>query len=499
MIFKKPYILLIKYFRLIHFILGLLVIYSIYKCNVFLNFFKDYIKGNLNISGVDLQENMFNSLIFVVPILILVISILLLWLMVKKKKPFRFYLYNSLIFLIIIVILIYIYNYMGVMNQKAVDILIVRTLRDILIIIIFLQSISLLIIFIRTIGFNLKKFEFMSDLNSLELSDDDLEEFEVDFNFDSNERKRKRRKYLRFLKYSYLENKVFIYIILIIILGIIGYIFYRSFNVYNIINKEGKIISTKYYDYSVENTYLINEDTRGSIITNNTLVVVNLKIKSSIYDNIIISNYKLMIGDNSYSMTNKYDKYLKDIGNVYNADFIDNNFREYLFVFEVPNDILNNSMFLVYYDLVGSIKVKLNPIKYDKSLIEGFIGNQIIIEDSSFLINNYEIRDRFTINYDYCFKDECFKSIEYLVPSLNTNYDKNIIKINGIYNDDIMKSSYIEYTIDSNSYISSLESIDSKLKDDNIYYYEVDGRIKNSESIKLVFNTRKCKYVYSLK
>lgn len=500
MIFKKPYILLIKYFRLIHLILGILTSFVIYRINIILKFFNDYLKGITDITGMSLQDNLFDIFIFIIPIIILIVSVLLLWLMLKKKKPFRFYLYNTLVFLLIIGVLIYIYNYVGNMNQKAVDILIVRTLRDILIIIIFLQSISLLIEFIRMIGFDIKNFEFMSDLNALELSDDDLEEFEVDFNFDSNERKRKRRKYLRFLKYSYKENKFFIICVISIILIVFGYLLYKSINVYSVTNREGKIISSSDYEFGIANTYLIREDSRGNLITNDYLVVVNLKIKSSSVDKISSGNFKLVMGDNKYSITNKYDNYLLDLGKVYNNDYINNEFKEYLLVFEIPYDNINKNIYLVVYDLIGDIKVKLKPIEYEQKVMEYKLGDELIIDDNSILINEIEISDKFTINYDYCIKGECFSSIQNIVPSLNTNYDKTIIRIDGNYNNlnDISGIGYLEYVIDNNTYISNLEVI-SGVKNNDYNYFEVNSLIKEASSIRLIFSTRECKYVYNLR
>ena len=506
MILKKPYIILIKYFRLIHLFLGILIIYSIYKINELLRFFDYYLKGHTDISLVNLQDNMFNIMMFIVPILILVISFLLLWLMIKKKKPFRFYLFNFLVFLLIIIALIYIYNYMGIMNQKVVDILIVRSLRDILIILMGLQSISILMVFIRTVGFDIKNFEFMSDLNSLELSDEDLEEFEVDFNFDSNERKRKRNKYLRFLKYSFKENKVFIIFIIFILLGAFGYILYKNINVYSITNKENKIINSKYYDFSVLNSYLVNENSRGYVITDNYLLVVDLKIKSNKLDNIMSGSFKLMIGDNKYNFTNKYDKFLSDIGNVYNNDYINNSFKNYLFVFEIPKDLINSKMYLIYYDDIGTIKVRLNPIKFSKEIKEYKLGEILKIDDNDITIDSFELSDMFINNYKYCNKGSCYDSIQYLVPSLDTNYDKAIIKIIGTYNSDnglygnlgdiISGLSYIEY----DNYFSGLQIInDIKGNNSNIYYFEVNKDIMSADSIKLIFNSRKCKYVYNLK
>ena len=47
MILRKPYAFLIKYFRLIHLFISLLIVYLIYKTNNMYNFFKDYITDDI--------------------------------------------------------------------------------------------------------------------------------------------------------------------------------------------------------------------------------------------------------------------------------------------------------------------------------------------------------------------------------------------------------------------------------------------------------------------
>ena len=79
---------------------------------------------------------------------------------------------------------------------------------------------------------------------------------------------------------------------------------------------------------------------------------------------------------------------------------------------------------------------------YDCSeLREKNVGEEISFKDTfgdvGFTINNFSIADTFTINYDYCIKEnDCIKSKEYLKASLDENFDKTLIKLNVNYKDE---------------------------------------------------------------
>lgn len=513
MILKKPYAILIKYFRIIHLVLSVFIVYSIIKINSLLSFFNNFLSTQDSVIGQNLQGNLFNSLIFVFTILNCIISILLLWLMFKKKKPFRFYLFNSLVCVISLVIFIYSYNFLGKMSATVIDVVNVRVLRDLFIILLSLQSVALLVTFIRTIGFDIKSFEFMKDLQQLEISEEDQEEYEIDFNFDSNERKRKRKKKLRYLKYSYKENKLFINLVIFIIIFLLGFFIYSRFNVYTISQKEGKLISTNYYDMIINNTRLVNTSYNGTKLTDGYLVVVDLSVKTKNSQNrLLVGNFKFQIGDNKYFTTNKYNNHLLDIGNVYNNDILSSEFKNYLLVFEVPKDVVDKDMKLIYYDLNGDIKIKLNPIFDKNDYKEYSLNDEIDVgEYGKVILSAYEIANSFSINYDFCIGDTCHNSVQLLVPSLDKNYDKALVKINGNFtknsssnyvnlSDFIRGLGYIEYEIGGYSYISSIQMINN-IKDNNSndIYFEVNKQVMDADRIKLIFNTRNCKYALNLK
>lgn len=513
MILKKPYAILIKYFRLIHLFILFFSIYSIYNLNILLKFFNNYLTNQESVIGLNLQENLFSFFFFAVLIVLIIISLVLLWLMSKKKKPFRFYLYNFIICLLSLIFIIYVYSFLGKMTVSLVDILNVRIIRDLLIIFIGLHFVSSIITFIRTIGFDIKSFEFMKDLQQLEISQEDQEEYEIELNYDSNERKRKRKKYFRYLKYSYKENKIFINFIIIICFIMLSFFIFSKVNVYTITNKEGKNISTSYYDFNVEDSFLVSTNYRGIKITDNILIVIKLKIRSKGLSNkLILGNFKLRVGDDEFASTNNYDEQIFDIGKVYNNDYISDDYKEYLLVFEVPADKYKKDIKFIYYENGKSVKVKLNPSEISTKIKEYNLGEKIdISSDDQVVINNFEIGDKYILNYDFCLKDKCYNSVQYLVPSLDSNYEKAIIKINGSsihqngsnyksFSNLISGMGYIEYNFYGDVRYSNLNIVsDVKQTEDDIYYFEINKQIMESDSFKLVFYTRNCKYVYNLK
>lgn len=513
MLLKKPYAFIIKHFKLIHIILSILAIFLIYRTNVLLGFFNQYMENQNSVIGQNLRENLYNALMYIFPIVSIIVTIVLLWTMIIKKKPSRFYLFNLVLNIYMIILFIYSYSFIGQLEIKVVDLLNIRVIRDLLLILISGQGLALIILLIRSIGFDIKKFEFLSDLQDLELSQDDMEEIEIEFDFDSNERKRKRKRNIRYLKYSYLENKFFINTVLVFVLIITCIFIVSRLNIYSFTHKEHELLNTDYYSFKIDNSYLINTSYKNNKITDNYLVVIDLSIKKNInQNNLIVGNFKLQIGNNKYSSTNNYDKYITDLGTAYNNQELTNSFNNYLLVYEISKDDINKNMKLLYFENGNSVKVKVNPVTFKKDNKSFNMGEEILIDDTAKVkLNSYEISDRFTINYDYCINDKCYSSIQYLVPTLNTNYDKVIIKINSEfkkgdnskYNDFsglVSSIGTIEYKIGDNTYTSNLEKIsDLKKNDENIYYYEVNRDIINSDSIKLNFNTRKCKYSYILK
>lgn len=521
MILKKPYAFIIKYFKFIHFLLTLLVAYLIYRTNLILNFLSNYINSNISVIGQNLTNNLFNILCFIIPIVIVLFALIFIGIMYKKGKPYLFYIINIFIFVAFFVILLYSYQIINHMQTAALDIRVIKIIHDLLIILIGLEVISLIIFLIRAIGFDIKKFDFLSDVNKFDITDSDKEEFEFDIKIDFDERKRFFRRRKRYLKYAYKENKLFIIVCLIILILFGLYFTYKKINVNTKMYNEQVNISLNTYTLSVEESYITNKNyLNKKILDDNYLVIVKLKTKAfSKGQKLVLGDFKLKIDSNEFVETSDYKKQIKDLGTQYTGEELNvNNYEYYLISFLIPKNLVNKEMILQYNNLNKKIEIKLNCKKIDKNIKHNNynIKNKIsfdssLIGDSNITVNSFEINDKFKIQYNFKSRNgNIYPSIEYLTPKVDSNYDKLLLKINAVYN---KNDSYVEnlnkliqvygnikYKINNNVKIQNNLSLvtSTKLKEKNTYYIEINKEINNAESASLVFKIRNNEYEYIL-
>ena len=96
------------------------------------------------------------------------------------------------------------------LETESLDQQTVMLIRDIALMILVPQAIFLFVILGRTLGFNLKQFDFKKDLEELDIDSTDNEEVEVILGNNNYKYARFFRKSLRLTKYFFLENKLFV-------------------------------------------------------------------------------------------------------------------------------------------------------------------------------------------------------------------------------------------------------------------------------------------------
>lgn len=183
-----------------------------------------------------------------------------------------------------------------------------------------------------------------------------------------------------------------------------------------------------------------------------------------------------------------------------------------LLVFEVSEKYIDSEMILNYLNL--PIRLKPNKERQEEVISSSF-GNSMSFEKTlgniNFIIKNYEIVPSVVNEYNYCVKDDCIFSKEYLKPSINENYDKVLLKLDVDYKNE---SNYnfdnfyelfntfgsIEYMNKNKEYqYDGFELIESvKVSDKNIYI-GINEAIMNADNVKMVFNIRGIKYEYILR
>lgn len=523
MILRKPYKFFIKNFRIIHFILAIISGYLLIKTNAILTFFNEYLKSTETLVGSGTNNEYFSGIMIFLIIIMLLGTAIILIIMKIKNKPTLFYVINMMLYIIAGTIYIYDSSIMKTLEINAVDIRTIKLASDFTLICFLVQTLSTIILTIRAIGFNLNKFNFDKDLE-LEISENDNEEFEFDVNIDKNKLKRNFKKNIRNIRYAYSENKTISNIFIALFIVIIGIGLFLNYGIFNKVYQRGNTINTKEYTYSLVDSYLINKDYKGNIITDNYLVVAKIRIKNNTGKKLTFQTGRLQlhIGKTIYNPITTYKNEVIDLGETYNKKEIGEEFEEYIITFEIPRRLINKKMILSYLDLNDKkYNIKLNNKTFDEKLrnekakINEYIKlNDDIYKKIKFKISNYEIDNKIKATYNFCeTKDKCYESYEYIVPNISDNYNKTILKIES---DIDFKNQKIKNFNDLSDFIETYGKVKYKVNNkekemrvkeihptksykDGVYYFEVYEDIKNATNISIILNIRNKKYEYILK
>lgn len=524
MILRKPYAFFIKHFRFIHLILAVLMFACVYYSKRLLDFFNEYILENLNLKGQELVSTYFPTIYQLLPFFIIIVLIIILVVMFIKKKPNLIYIINVIICVYNIVIIQICKSTVSNMEEALLDTRATRLVRDFLMISFILQIVMSVIIAIRAIGFDIKKFDFKQDLKSLEINESDREEFLLEFNFDENKTKRQIRKTIRYLKYAYKENKI------IILLSTLFVFIIGLFLGFKFANKEKSLdentyISNNGITLKVTNSYITNTDYSGKIIDEeNTFVILQIDIKKNISSNLSLdmATVKLIVKNYSYTPTYEYKDSFFDFGNVYIGEELNNEYEKKVLVYKIPKQFEDEDMqfHFVNKNTQEKHKISLSIKNLTDNYMENSynLGDEVSFENSIFndykmIISNFDVQKKYKLSYNFCYSNICKESYQYLVPSINTNQDKSILKITGTLNgevsipniyslcDFISNFGTINYTVDGINKVNTipLKQIIAKKKDYNTFYIEVTDEILNASSISINLNIRNKSYKYILK
>lgn len=530
MILRKPYAFFIKHFKLMHLLLAFLTFYSVYKTKLLLDFFNEYSSIIIDISGQNLVTPLLPFLFQMSSLFIIILLSIILIVMIIKKKPFLFY---------IIAITTYIYNFVVIQISKStlnilydsmIEARTILLVRDLILISFIVQIFCSIVILIRGSGFDIKKFDFKSDLKQIEINEKDNEEVEVDINFDSNKLIRIIRNKIRYFRYSYIENKV-IFNSIFASLGAVFLILIIMLLIPKAKIKQNEFFIANDFSVSIGDSYLVNTDYKGNLLDKeNYYLIVKLNIKS-LYEeheidpattNILIQNYVYTpIFENLSSFF--------DFGNVYNGEQIGKEYEEKVLVYKIPKEIINNKITFSFVDKTSMNKNKMlksTKIDIDYTNLIGVESDEkinltevldlkdSIMSDYKIKINAFDIQKKYKLSYNFCIQNNCIDSYEYIVPSINSNYDKVLLKINGTLEyerniegitdlyDFIEKFGKLYYVIDGQKKqqnISFKEVKSKKVNSNNTYYVEVLEEVINASNISIKFTIRNKNYEYILK
>ena len=534
MILRKPYAFFIKYFKILHAIIALLIAFLLYRSFTIYNFFRAYIDDYNGALNEFLPSSLINMYSFILALGIIILIIVLLSVMIYKKKPKALYIYSLIVYVAVITLYFVSYPTLRNISAELVDIRFSSALRDFFMIVSILQLVSLVWFVVRATGFDIKQFDFGSDLQKLDIDEKDSEEIEVSLEFDKNRVNRQVRGKLREFKYLYGEHKFIFNTAGVIVLIIIIFNVYLNLTVYSATYNQGTSFTASGVVMNIRDSYLTQTNPTGKKLTDDMVVVVKMDIKKQGSINKVLNTglATLRIGNESYSQNNDYAKELYDLGTPYVNQTLNNEFQTYILAYVIPKNDANNKMTLKFNDDVSYVKgeigaknifVNLKPTDLRKKAetIENKIGETQNYEDSvlgnTFLeIDKYEISDKFRVDYKYCYAtNKCIDSYEYLTPTPTGNYYKVLMKVSGKFSIDSNINSNkitnlntflntfctLNYKI-GNSWKSQklyTQDIKPKVAKDSGIYIEVPYEIKDAKEMYFTFNVRNYVYKYVLK
>lgn len=531
MILKKPYAIFIKYFKIFHFILVFFLLFVLYRSYSLYNFFRIYSIDYRSVMSSFSSHDYLNIIHFVVLGVVIAISGLLLAIMIYKDKPKKIYIYNLLLYILIFILYLICDGVLDQASSTVLNIKISKAFRDLMLIAVIFQINSVFLTIIRATGFDIKHFDFGSDLQELDISERDSEEIEVDLEFDQERIFRNVRKNFRFFKYFYFEHKFIINIFCLIIIGIgVSFFLYRNKS-YSEYYKLGEEFSVGNYTFTVLDSYLLDSDVKGNkLIDDGVILAVRVKIKG--YGNKLRFNtgmVSLKAGDLFYNQYTGYARSLSEMGTLYTNQYLSVDYTTYMFNFVLSNDQAKRKTYLKINDFdsfingVSGVKndyVRLKPIDLRNEKINSFSKKMpgslnfegSFLGNSSLSIDSFEVNNRFSLDYNYCYSsDNCALSKEYIIPKATGNYLKSLIKLSGDFSvDDNLNSSvndlysllnkfgYINYKIDDKAYSKKINTEIFNVSD-NSYYIEVPYEVKDASNISFDFKIYDNNYTYILK
>ena len=534
MILRKPYAFIIRHFRLIHLLMCLLVAYitfSIYKISSFLT---GYINTGMFNYENDLVNKLVSNFLYGSCIFVILLSLVIIALFRWKKIDYKYYTILISYQIVIIVGLVLMKLFLDVAINEIVDIRVLKAYRDITRIVMLPGFYFLISNLISAIGFNLKKFDFSSDLKALNASTEDSEEFEFIVGKDTYKYKRAFNRFIRETTYYIKENKILFFTMTTVFAIAIGltlyFTLYVSKNQYQI----NETFLANGVAYTVKESYLTTLDYRGKIIDKDKIyLVVNTNINNTSYESVELnySNYRLVLdnGTTIYPITSK-GSYFIDLGDPFIPNVLPSKTDyDYMIIFELPYSEYNGSyLYRIVNEidiLKGEITAAYNDTIIKPKIIESASSNEVFtlnmpayfngsaLKDSNLTISSFEIGDSFKENYKHCQSSKCYEAVETVKANNISNGSKTLIKFKIDYYIDNESFTYVKvknskslfsefgtitYSINDVKKTVNYKEVTPKFLTDDTIYIEVPSEVKNARELQLNLTVRDIIYSFIL-
>ena len=535
MIIKKPYAFLIKKFRWIHGILfAMLVFLAVKSINIY-TFFSDYATNHYYVMSSMLASEYIDLTLFVVTILAVLVSALIYFILSLKNKDRKTYVFLCLYYIILFVYFIYMLSIFQNLQSKSLGIETVRAIRDISVIVSLPQIVFLFIICGRTLGFNLKQFDFKKDLEELQIDTKDYEEVEVEFGKNNYKTARFLRKTLRLTKYFILENKFIVTVLASIIVLATSLAIFVNIKIYNVsYNENVEILANNVY-YTVMSSYVTDKDINDNVITKDkkyVLIKIKANNKTTTNYNLYRETFRLELNNTMLIPTFGLDNKFIDVGKTYSPfEIKSGETKEFIIVFELDNSV-NQSEFILKiknYDYGNfttleseykDINIVPKYIDHDEDYGKLYLPIRLNLEETmlgktNIVLNSYEIATTFKEKYEYCIEENNCMINTYIVKPISTGKGNlSVLKLRGRLDLDegLYMNKYITNLGDLLSYFgkisyryrgkyktASITKIPTKLKTNEYSYVEVPSELAEANKIEIILTIRGIKYTLVLK
>ena len=531
MILRKPYAMMIKYFKIIHLI--------ILGCLLFIEYNFSGISSLVNTlintrtytySGADVYINMS---VFIFIGVSLFLSVALFWLLRIKNKPSAEYLWMMIYIIVCTGFMIYLYYILNRLMAYSVESDTLTLIRDLLFMVRIPGVIFIGITLIRGIGFNIKQFNFSKDIEELQIVDKDSEEFEVMVG-------QNNYKYMRFLRRSYRELKYYIRentlalmglgVILVLVLGYFGVRYYMQ---YMQKVQSQQVSSINGIDYVVNNSYVTREDYNGVTIKDGyKYVVIQMSFNNTTNNDKTLNIDTMFLVDRQvrYSPTLTYNSKFIDMGIGYEKDSVlhPREMVDRFIVFELPDttDIKNFELQIEYGFTAGNKNMISNFIKFDIS------PKEVDVEDKSYdvnineiistnvnnenkfdiTVNGYSIQENYVNKFVICNRELVCQKLTSLITANNYNKmtmmvvdynankydDAQFVKTFNTYNKILSNYAYVEYVLNGRTYTEKVNVVPNSDVEDKAFFL-IDRKVLDASSLKLFFKFRNNTYIIPLK
>ena len=515
MIIRKPYAFLIKNFRKIHIVLLLLSLFVLYKTIDTAGFVNEFMRFGTYDLYADPITNHVSTFMTVAILLMIAGSVSLLFLLLHKKKPWKTYLVPAIVYIALFLILSMIKGFFRTYTE-TVDAADLRLSRDLLMIIMIGQLPAIGVYIMRTFGLDVKKFNFNSDLEFLDLSEADREEIEVSLDVDINTFKRLWRRFLRNAQYFYREHKFISWAIIVVLVVLFIYNSYVFIFITHKSYKQGQNYNANGYSFKINNTYFTDKDASGNIISEGSnFVVAEITVKNNSEPRKLdTGNFHLRAGTRDYGTTETtYAKEFADLGMCYSKvkELKRDESLTFIIVYKVDKKI-RKGKFVLYYQEHGGIfklrkirlKIKdISKVDTPKTLKYGeFFDVPIYKKEDSISIEEVQYLNEVTYRMNRCSGACSIETATYTVPRgykiMAISFASDAYEAKNMI-DFLKKYGRIDYK-DSKGKTKTLDVSVAVNRDylGKVIYLKVPDKFEENKNVQLTFTVRDKSYRYQL-